>query len=209
FFMACGDVVLRSGIAGRLFRLSFSGEMGFEIAVPARWGEALALSLMQAGRAHGIVPYGLEAMSILRVEKGHAAGGELNGQTTARDLGLGRMASKKKNFIGRAMADRPALVDPDRPALAGFRALDDKRLNAGAHLFSMGSTTAPDADEGYLTSTAFSPALGGWIALGLIRRGNDRVGERVRVMDPIRNNEAVVEIVHPSFLDPQGERLRG
>lgn len=208
-FMACAALMLRDGIAGRLFRLSFSGELGFEIAVPARWGEALAHRLMQAGRPHGMVPYGLEAMSILRVEKGHAAGGELNGQTTAKDLGLGRMVSKKKDFIGRAMAERRALTDPDRPALAGFQALDGKRLNAGAHLLSISSQLAPDADEGHLTSTAFSPTLGCWIALGLIRRGNDRIGERVRVIDPIRNHEAVVEITRPSFLDPQGERLRG
>ena len=208
-FMACAAVVLRDGIAGRLFRLSFSGELGFEIAVPARWAEALAGNLMQAGRAHGIVPYGLEAMSILRVEKGHAAGGELNGQTTAKDLGLGRMVSQKKDFIGRAMAERQALIDPDRPALAGFRALAKERLNAGAHLMSIGSQMTPEHDEGHLTSTAFSPTLGCWIALGLIRRGADRVGERVRVIDPIRTDDVEVEITRPSFVDPKGERLRG
>ncbi len=208
-FMACSQVLLRDGVAGRLFRLSFSGELGYEIAVPARWGESLMRRLILAGREHGIVPYGLEAMSILRVEKGHVAGGELNGQTTARDLGLGRLLSGKKDFIGRAMAERRALVDPNRPTIAGFRALDGKRLNAGAHLLSAGSRMAPDQDEGYLTSTAFSPVLGHWIALGLIRRANERIGERVRSVDPIRDQEIEVEIVPPSFFDPEGSRLRG
>jgi len=207
-FMACAPLVLRDGVPGRLFRLSFSGELGFEIAVPARWGEALARRLMEAGAAYEIVPYGLEAMSMLRVEKGHAAGGELNGQTTARDLGLGRLVSRNKHFIGRAMAERQALLDPERPIMVGFRALDERRLNAGAHVLSLGSAVTLEHDEGYLTSTAFSPALGCWIALGLIRRGNDRMREKVRVVDPIRNQEVNVEITHTSFVDPHGERLR-
>ena len=122
----------------RLFRISFSGELAYEIAAPARDGEALARRIMQAGAPHGIVPYGLEALGVLRIEKGHPAGGELNGQTTARDLGLGRMLSTRKDFIGRALAQRPALLRPDapdagRPAAGGpGRAPARRRASAAA-----------------------------------------------------------------------------
>jgi len=103
-FMAVASTQLRDGTPARLFRISFSGELAYEVAVPARFGDATARALMKAGAPFGIAPYGLEALSVLRIEKGHAAGGELNGQTTANDLGLGRMMSTKKDFIGAVMA---------------------------------------------------------------------------------------------------------
>ncbi len=120
-FMGAAALELRDGTPARLFRISFSGELAYEIAVPARFGDATARALMEAGAPFGIAPYGLEALSVLRIEKGHAAGGELNGQTTADDLGLGRMMSTKKDFIGAVMATRPALVDHERPSLVGFK----------------------------------------------------------------------------------------
>ena len=105
------------GQHARLFRLSFSGELAYEIAVPARYGNALAERLMQAGRTFGIAPMAPRRWACMRIEKGHPAGNELNGQTTAHDLGMGKLLSAKKDFIGRAMAARPALTDPARPTL--------------------------------------------------------------------------------------------
>ncbi|HKG81624.1 MAG TPA: sarcosine oxidase subunit alpha family protein, partial [Beijerinckiaceae bacterium] len=129
--LAAGAVSVGGGIPARLFRISFSGELAYELAVPAAYGEAAIRALMAAGAPFGISPYGTEALSVLRIEKGHVAGAELNGQTTARDLGLQRMMSTKKDFIGRAMAERPALLDPDRPMLAGFKPVDRaERLRA-------------------------------------------------------------------------------
>ena len=94
----------------------------------------------------------------MRIEKGHVAGAELNGQTTARDLGLGRMLSKKKDFIGRVMAERPALADPERPALVGLKPVDPgERLRAGAHFLALGAAATAQNDEGYMTSVAYSP----------------------------------------------------
>ncbi|WP_292454566.1 sarcosine oxidase subunit alpha family protein, partial [Mesorhizobium sp.] len=109
-FMGAREVALRGGIKARLFRISFSGEMAFEISVPARYGEAMARNLMIAGKPFGVTPYGTEALGVMRIEKGHVAGPELNGTTTAGDLGLGKMMSTKKDFIGRVMAGREALV---------------------------------------------------------------------------------------------------
>ena len=183
-YVACAGVRVR-GVPGRLFRVSFSGELAYEIAVPASYGEALIEALMEAGADLGVVPYGTEALSVMRVEKGHVAGGELNGQTTAHDLGLGRMLSKKKDFIGRTMAQRPALSDLTRPTLTGFRPVDrGRRLRAGAHFVPLGVAPSAEHDQGHMTSVAFSPTLGHWIGLGLLARGPERHGQRVRAYDP-------------------------
>jgi methylglutamate dehydrogenase subunit C len=206
--MACA--VFRIGeIPARLFRISFSGELAFEIAVPAGFGESLIANLMELGSALGVCAYGTEALSVMRIEKGHAAGAELNGQTVARDLGLGRMMSVEKDYIGRTMAQRPALIDPGRPTLVGFKPVDRRRrLRNGAHLFAKGAATSPQNDQGYMTSTAFSPSAGHWIGLGLLARGPERLGERVLAYDPIRFEEVEVEVVSPVFVDPEGKRLR-
>ncbi|WP_322515725.1 sarcosine oxidase subunit alpha family protein [Rhodopseudomonas palustris] len=208
-YMACGEFRL-GDVPARLFRISFSGERAYEIAVPAGYGDALMRALMTAGEGLGVVPYGTEALGVMRIEKGHAAGNELNGQTVARDLGLGRMMSTKKDFIGRVMAGRPALIDPARPTLVGLRPVDrNDRLRNGAHLFAPGVTPAPETDQGFVTSSAFSPSLGHWIALALLSRGPERIGERIRVFDPIRSHDFEAEIVSPVFVDPEGVRLRG
>jgi len=209
-YLAARKISVGGGVEARLFRISFSGELAYELAVPSGYGDALARALMAAGRPYGVTPYGLEAMSVLRIEKGHLAGGELNGQTTARDLGLKRMMSQKKDFIGRVMAGRPALVGPDRPALAGFKPVDRaERLRAGAHFLGLGKPADMDNDEGHMTSVAYSPTLGHWIGLGLIKRGAERIGERVRAYDPVRGGDVEVEIRQPTFLDEEGARLRG
>src|SRR5205823_1602021 len=90
-FMGAREVKLRGGVTARLFRISFSGEMAFEISVPARYGAAMAENLMIAGSPYGVTPYGTEALGVMRIEKGHVAGPELNGTTTANDLGLGKV----------------------------------------------------------------------------------------------------------------------
>jgi sarcosine oxidase subunit alpha len=206
-YLAVGEFEL-GGVPARLFRLSFSGERAYEIAVPARYGAALIARLMAAGRDLGVTPYGTEALSVMRIEKGHVAGNEINGQTTAADLGMGRMMSKKKDFLGRVLAGRAGLVDPERPSIAGFRPVrDGQRLRAGAHFIGIGKAATATNDEGYMTSVAFSPSLGRWIGLGLIAHGTERHGERVRAYDPVRGGDVEVEICPPCFVDPEGTKL--
>ncbi|MGA2128496.1 MAG: sarcosine oxidase subunit alpha family protein, partial [Xanthobacteraceae bacterium] len=131
--LSAAEITVCGGVAARLYRLSYSGELAYEIGVPARYGDALAEALMTAGAPFGITPYGTEALGVMRIEKGHAAGNEIDGRTTARDLGF--PLSRAKDFIGRVMAGRPALLDPARPTLVGIRPLDAaQRLRAGAHL---------------------------------------------------------------------------
>jgi len=208
-YLACSEVPVCGGTKARVYRLSFSGELAYEIGVPARFGDGLMRAILEAGAPFGIVPYGTEALGVLRIEKGHPAGSELNGQTTAHDLGFGKLLSAKKDFIGRFMAARPALTDPARPSLVGLRPLNrEDRLRAGAHLIPKDAEATAKHDQGYVTSIAFSPSLGHWLGLGLLARGPERHGEIVRAYDPVRGGDVLVEVRPPCFIDVEGERLR-
>ncbi len=208
-FMACAELTVCGGVRARLFRISFSGELAYEIAVPARYGDAMIRALMAAGEEFDVVVYGTEALGVMRVEKGHPAGNELNGQTTAADLGMGRMVSGKKDFVGNVLHRRAAMAAADRPRLMGFLAVDPaEKIRAGAHFIADGAAKTLANDEGWVSSTAYSPELGRHVALGFIARGAERVGETVRAVSPVHDSEVRVEIVSPHFVDPEGERLR-
>jgi sarcosine oxidase subunit alpha len=199
-----------NGSTARIFRLSFSGEMAYEVSVPAALGDKAVRMLFEVGETFGAVPYGTEALGVMRIEKGHPAGNELNGQTTAADLGMARMMSKKKDFIGRVMAARPGLTDPDRPRLVGLKPVDAAGiLRAGSHLVRAGAEPVASNDEGYVTSSAFSPTLGHSIALGLLKGGENRIGETVTVHDPLRGGDVAAIVCSPVFVDPEGVRVRG
>jgi sarcosine oxidase subunit alpha len=207
--LTAASLTICGGTPARLFRISFSGELAYELAVPARFGNALALRLMEAGEEFRIAPYGTEALGVLRIEKGHPAGNELNGQTTAHDLGMKKLLSGKKDFIGRALAARPALTDPLRQTLVGLRPLDcATMLRAGSHLLPPGVPTVTGNDEGFVTSSAFSPTLGHPVALALLAQGPARHGETIRVYDPLRKGDTMAKIVDPVFFDAEGSRLR-
>lgn len=209
-YMGAAEITLCGGVAARLYRISFSGELAYEIAVPSRYGVALMAVLIEAGREFSISPYGLEALNMLRIEKGHATGNELNGQTTARDLGLARMMSTKKDYIGRALAQRPALCDPARPILVGVKPVDPgQRFAAGAHFIEVGVKPSLEADLGHLTSATISPVFGHSIGLGLISNGLERMGGQLVAHDPVRGRDTLVEVCAPIFYDPEGARLRG
>lgn len=209
-FMGVREVKLRGGMTARLFRISFSGEIAFEIAVPARYGEALARNMMIAGAPFGCIPYGTEALGVMRIEKGHVAGPELSGMTTADDLGLGGMASKKKEFIGRVMAGRDGMTSPDRQVVVGIKPVSPtQRLRSGAHVLPKGAIPGPETDQGYVTSVCFSPMMNQWVGMGLVSKGRDRHGEIVRIYDPVRNEDFEAELCSPIFYDPEGGRQRG
>ncbi|APE44100.1 sarcosine oxidase subunit alpha [Sulfitobacter alexandrii] len=208
-FMACGPVEV-CGVAGRLFRISFSGEHAYEVAVPARYGASLFDLLVERAEALGGGAYGMEALNVLRIEKGFITHSEIHGRTTAFDIGMGRMISAKKDCIGKTMAARPGLADGTREQLVGLKPVGAvKQISAGAHLFDAGAEAVRENDQGYVTSVAFSPDLGHMIGLGFVKRGMAREGEVIRMVDHLRGLEADVEICHPVFLDREGERVRG
>jgi heterotetrameric sarcosine oxidase alpha subunit len=207
-FMACGPVEV-CGVPGRLFRISFSGERAYEVAVPARYGAALFALLVERARSLGGGAYGMEALNVLRIEKGLLTHAEIDGRTTADDLGLGRMVAAK-DCVGRAGAARPGLSGPGREQLVGLRPIDrSARLLVGAHVVEEGAAFTAANDLGHVTSRGFSPTLGHDIALGFVVNGRARVGDRVRAVCALRRGDVACEIVPPVFVDPEGGRLRG
>jgi sarcosine oxidase subunit alpha len=117
--------------------------------------------------------------------------------------------STRKEFIGRTLAARPALMEENRPRLVGLKPVDRAaRLRAGAHFLPPGAAADAENDQGWMTSVAFSPTFGHWIGLGLLAGGPARIGQRVRAYDPVRNGNTEVEVVAPCFYDPEGARLR-
>lgn len=208
-YMACGEITICGGTRARLFRLSFSGELAFEIAVPARYGDGLIRALMSAGEKYDVVPYGTEALGVMRIEKGHAAGNELNGQTTARNLGLGKMVSKKKDCIGNVLSEREGLNHEDGLALVGFKPVHaHAQLLNGLHFINLEDDASAENDQGHMSSVCYSPMLESYIGLGFIKSGKERTGEIVQAIDLVRGSNVEVEIVSPHFFDPDGERLR-
>ena len=207
-FMACASLTICGGLRARLFRISFSGELAYEVAVPARYGHALMARLIEKGADLGVTPYGTEALGVMRIEKGHAAGNELNGQTTAQMLGLGRMVSTKKDSIGAVMSRREGLA-AERRLLVGLQPVDvGDPVVAGAHLFTEGAPQGTDTDQGWITSACHSPHLGHAIGLGFLEGGADRMGEVIVAANPLAGQSVRMRVVSPHFIDPDGGRLR-
>lgn len=207
-FMSCGSVEI-GGVAARLFRISFSGEHAYEIAVPARYGAALFDALVAGAEARGGGAYGMEALNVLRIEKGFLTHAEIHGRITADDVGLGRMVSAKKDCIGKTASQRPGLTDPNREQLVGLRPVDGAtELLAGAHLFSDGAAPVRVNDQGYLTSVCYSPSLGTPLGLGFLRAGRSRHGEVVTMVDHLRGVTTACAVGDPVFFDQDGGRAR-
>ncbi len=209
-FLGAKEVSLFGGdLKGRLFRISFSGELAYELAVPAGYAESVADALMDAGQEHGLQPYGVEALSVLRIEKGHVTHNEINGTVVPADLGFARMVSgAKADFIGKAMVAREGLTSRDRAALVGVVPLDPRQsFRSGSHILSKDAAATLENDQGYVTSSAFSPHLGSTIGLALVKRGPERYGEEVVVWNGLRNEFTAGRLCNPVFVDPENEKL--
>jgi sarcosine oxidase subunit alpha len=208
-FMGAAECMMNN-IPGRLFRISFSGELAYEINVPADYGEQTWLELLEAGKELGVSVYGTEALGAMRIEKGHVAGSELDGRTTAQDLGLEGMANRGKHFIGKHNSERPALLAEGRLQVVGLKSLaPGKNLRIGAHLVDPKVTLeSVSQSQGHVTATTYSPQLGCGIALGLLRDGAARHGEQIEAVFPLDDETLRVEVCHPVFIDPEGELVR-
>ncbi|AZV80924.1 sarcosine oxidase subunit alpha family protein (plasmid) [Parasedimentitalea marina] len=197
------DVI--AGVDVRIHRMSYSGELAYEVYVPS--GHALRVwdALQDAGKPFDLQPYGTEAMGALRIEKGHVAGPEIEGRTTLKDLGLEGFASSKKPFVGSVLKNRPVLIDPARTTLVGLKIVGDAGAQAGSLIYPNGQPAKGHGD-GWVSSTTYSPALGKSIALALVKNGKSRIGEEVQVVNHVSNQSLVAQIVSPHFFDPKGER---
>jgi sarcosine oxidase subunit alpha len=206
-FMTFADGTL-GGLPVRVHRISFSGELSYEIAVPASHGLALWEALIAAGQEFGVVPYGTEAMHVMRAEKGFIMmGDETDGTVIPQDLNLGWAISKKKaDYLGKRGQERTFLASPDRWKLAGFETLDGTVIPDGAYILAPGVNANGQGNvQGRVTSTYYSPTLKRGIAMGLIKGGLDRIGEVVE-FSAITGNPVKAKIVDPVFYDKEGEQ---
>ncbi len=196
-----------AGVPARVNRISFSGELAFEVNVPANYGRQVWEELMEAGKAHGITPYGTETMHVLRAEKGYViVGQDTDGSVTPMDLGMEGMIAKHKDFIGKRSLFREDCQRPDRKQLVGLLTTNPEIvLPEGGQITTDATVPLPVPMIGHVTSSYFSANLGRSIALALVKGGRERLGERVQV--PLRDGRIIgAEITDTVFLDPEGER---
>lgn len=199
-----------AGVPARLFRVSFTGELGFEINVPADHGPAVWQALRERGRDFALTLYGTETMHVLRAEKGYIiVGQETDGTVTPGDLGLDWAVGKaKKDFVGKRSLTRPDMIKPDRKQLVGLLTLDPKiTLEEGAQIVARADAPVGTPALGHVTSSYFSDALGHSIALALVSGGRARMGEVLHV--PMPNGPIAVRVADPVFYDREGKRLDG
>jgi sarcosine oxidase, subunit alpha len=196
------------GVPMRLFRVSFSGELGFEINVPADYGQSIWERIHAAGAAHAITPYGTETMHVLRAEKGYIiVGQDTDGTVTPDDAGLSWAIGKSKaDFVGKRSLARPAMNAPTRKQLVGLDS-GATLLEEGAQLVASRGQAIPMQLIGHVTSSYFSAAMGKPIALAMLSGGRARINQTLIV--PMPGREIAVRVVAPTFYDPKGERVNG
>jgi sarcosine oxidase subunit alpha len=193
----------------RISRVSFTGELSYEISVPWSYGRSLWDGLLSLGGDLGIVPFGLESLLVMRIEKGFLhVGSDTDGLTLPQDVGFGAIIDKKEeDFIGRRSTMTPEGRRPDRRQLVGLAAVDGKTLlPCGAHIVGADFIAPPVRSQGWVTSSVHSPTLKHPVAMGLVERGLSRIGERIRIFDGGKCIEAV--ITRAAFYDADSARLR-
>ena len=206
-FMTWADGTL-GGFPVRAYRISFSGELSYEIAVPASHGLAFWNACVAAGEGLGLMPYGTEALHVLRAEKGFIMiGDETDGTVIPQDLGLAWAISKKKpDYLGKRGQERQFLASSDRWRLVGLETLDGSVIPDGAYAVAEGNNPNGQRNvQGRVTSTYFSPTLGRGIAMGLVRHGPDRMGETIE-FPKVGGGSVMARIVDPVFYDKDGEK---
>ncbi len=199
-----------AGVPARVFRISFTGELSFEVNVPRRHGLALWEALMAAGEKYGICPYGTEAMHVLRAEKGFiVVGQETDGTVTPHDLGMDWIVSKTKpDFVGKRALSRRDMLRDDRKQLVGLLTEDPEEvLPEGAQIVEAVRPRPPMAMIGHVTSSYNSPNCGRSIAMALVKGGRARMGETVSV--PLARKTIRARVVEPRFFDLEGSRIDG
>jgi sarcosine oxidase subunit alpha len=196
------------GLPMTLFRVSFTGELGYEINVPADDGRVVWEAVLAAGGAFGITPYGTETMHVLRAEKGYViVGQDTDGTVTPGDAGLGwAIGRNKADFVGMRSLARAAMKAPQRKQLVGLKTANPATvLEEGAQLVETAGQKPPMTLLGHVTSSYFSAALGHSIALAMIAGGRARLGQTLFV--PMPNGDIPVQVTSPVFYDPDGKRL--
>ncbi len=197
------------GIHARIFRISFSGELAYEINVESDYGSFMWEKIIEIGKKFNIQPYGTEALSTLRIEMGHVAGSELDGRTIPYDNSLEGMVSKKKDFIGKRSLSREAFVSENRQKIVGVVPLDKKtNIPEGSHLVEDPNAKLPNRKLGHISASCWSVEYDNPFSLAILHNGKNMIGRKLFAMSPLKNKSIPVEIVSSHYVDPKGERVR-
>ena len=197
------------GVPARIFRISFSGELAYELNVESGYGIFMWEKIMEVGKEMNIEPYGTEALSTLRIEMGHVAGSEIDGRVIASDLLLDNMLSKKKDFIGKRSLNRKAFLNPNREKIVGVIPLDKKTMiPEGSHLVSDSNAALPNPKLGHISASCWSVEYNNPFSLAILKDGSKKIGQKLYALAPLKNKIIPVEIVSSHYVDPKGERVR-
>ena len=197
------------GINAKIFRISFSGELAYEINVESNYGNFMWEKIIETGNEFKIQPYGTEALSTLRIEMGHVAGSELDGRSIPYDNGLDGLVSKKKDFIGKRSLNREAFTASDRQRIVGLIPLDKKTsIPEGSHLVKDSKGELPIPKLGHVSASCWSVEYNNPFSLAIVKDGKNMIGKKLYAMSPLKNKKIPVEVVSSHYVDPKGERVR-
>jgi sarcosine oxidase subunit alpha len=207
-FMGFKELKFKNTVA-RVFRISFSGELAFEMNVMSDYGEEMWNEIISQGEDFGIQPYGTEALSTLRIEMGHVAGSEIDGRTIAYDLSLEGMLSQKKDFIGKRSLNRKAFTENNREKIVGVVPIDKKTsIPEGSYLVENVKASFPNPKLGHVSASCWSVEYDNPFSLAIIKDGKNKKGEKLFAVSPLKNKIIPVEIVSQHYVDPEGKRVR-
>ena len=197
------------GVNAKIYRISFSGELAYEVNVESDNGNFMWEKIMKVGKEFNIQPYGTEALSTLRIEMGHVAGSELDGRTIPYDNSLEGMVSKKKDFIGKRSLGKIAFVAPDRQKVVGVVPLDKKTsIPEGSYIVKDDKAKLPIPKLGHVSASCWSVEYDNPFSLAIIKDGKNMIGQKLYALSPLKNKTIPVEIVSSHYVDPKGERVR-
>jgi len=197
------------GVNAKIYRISFSGELAYEVNVESDHGNYMWEKIMEVGREFNIQPYGTEALSTLRIEMGHVAGSELDGRTIPYDNSLDGLVSKKKDFIGKRSLSKTAYITKDRQKVVGVIPLDKKTsIPEGSYIVEDAKAKLPNPKLGHVSASCWSVEYDNPFSLAIIKDGKNMIGQKFFAMSPLKNKIIPVEIVSSHYVDPKGERVR-
>ena len=207
-FMGYREFKFKDSLA-RVFRISFSGELAYEINVMSNFGESMWKEIIELGKDFQIQPYGTEALSTLRIEMGHVAGSEIDGRTIAYDLSLEGMLSEKKDFIGKRSLKRKAFTEKGREQIVGLVPIDKKTsIPEGSHLVVDHRLKSPNPKLGHVSASCWSVENNNPFSLAILKDGKNKIGEKLYAVSPLKNISVQVEVVSQHYVDPDGKRVR-
>ncbi len=197
------------GVPSRIFRISFSGELAYEINVKSDNGMFMWEKMMEVGKEFGNQPYGTEALSTLRIEMGHVAGPELDGRTIPSDVSLNGLVSKKKDFIGKNSLVREAFNVESRQKIVGLIPIDRKSsIPEGSHIVQDQNAKLPNPKLGHVSSSCWSVENNNPFSLAIMKDGKNMIGKKFFAVSPLKNKSIEVEVISSHYVDPDGKRVR-